>query len=205
MENRIAKLRTRLAQPLPYARPNDTSVVETLQTESQRKIRICAVLIVLFEHDQQIYIPFMARPDDGHVHSGQVSFPGGGREKEDNDLIDTALRETWEEIGVQIGRDQIIGALSDIYIPVSYSLVTPYVAFIPEKPTYRHDPKEVAQMIEVSLSELQNTDNQQEHTVTLPNKIRVKMPAYNVQGHFIWGATARILHELLICWKEAGI
>lgn len=199
----IEKLQVRLQEPLPYADQAQQFMTQIPLDRQQQNPRICAVLIVLFPDRQDFTIPFMLRPDDGHVHSGQISFPGGGREKQDKTLVQTALRETKEEIGLSLSESHIIGSLSDIYIIPSNSLVTPYVAFMPEKPkSYQPDPKEVAEIPELHVPDFLNTKNHTSHHVKLANGTKMKFPAYDIDGYHVWGATARIMKELILLWDE---
>ncbi len=199
----IEKLQVRLESPLPYAQQAQQFMQQIPEDLKQDNPRICAVLITLFPDKQSFTIPFMLRPDDGHVHSGQISFPGGGREAQDKSLIQTALRETHEEIGLLVSEKNIIGSLSDIYIIPSNSLVTPYVAFIAEKPTaYLPDPKEVAEIPELYLPDFLNAKNHGTHHVRLTNGTQLKFPAYDIENYHVWGATARMMQELLWIWDE---
>jgi 8-oxo-dGTP pyrophosphatase MutT (NUDIX family) len=100
------------------------------KNESSNNAKASAVLIVLFREHKQTKIVFILRSVYEGVHSGQISFPGGQKEDTDKDMVDTALRETKEEIGIEIGRENIIGKLSNLYIPNSNFCVEPYIAFI---------------------------------------------------------------------------
>lgn len=196
-------LEKRLQDPLPFANIEDEEIDENLKrfvTQLMQNppypIRICAVMIVLFERDGQILISFIERPKTSRVHAGQIAFPGGGKEDQDADLEETAIRETIEEVGVIIPNENILGRLSDVYVGPSNSLITPIVAFLDEAPVYSTDPREVAQVLEVKLSDLQNKAT---HAV---KKIKtglgsVEMPAFHIDVYNIWGATARILRELI--------
>ncbi|TAD99951.1 MAG: CoA pyrophosphatase [Bacteroidetes bacterium] len=194
MDKFIAHLQKLLASPKENSY---LSFIESMKKSAPKPPRVCAVMIFFFEQDNEIIFPFMLRPAYDGVHSGQISFAGGGQEEQDLDLIQTAIRETEEEIGVLIPRSQILGTLSDIYIPPSNSLVTPVVAYLTEKPTYKIDPKEVDQMLEISLKDLQNPENQSFQDLTFPNKMKAKMPVYQIGEWKIWGATARLLSDLL--------
>jgi len=201
--NIIPKLQHRLTLPLPFANQAHEFVRRIPNDLSHRNPRICAVLLAIFPLENDFAIPFMLRPDDGHVHSGQISFPGGGIEESDKNLADTALRETQEEIGLTVSSSALIGTLSDIYIPPSNSLVTPYVAFLSKKPNqYKPDPKEVDKIPELKISDFLNPKNYAIHPVQLPDGTSIKFPAYNIGEYHVWGATARIMKELLLLWKE---
>lgn len=165
--------------------------------------RISAVLLMLYEHQNILHFPLILRPQYDGVHGGQMALPGGGREAQDNDLTDTALRESFEEIGVTVPRNQVLGQLTPFYIPPSNSMVTPYVAFSNEKPTYNIDPNEVDRVVIGDIDTLQDPKNQILKPVTLANGIRFKAPAYQVDGETVWGATAMILAEFLQVLRES--
>jgi len=154
-----------------------------------------SVLLLLYPWMDEIYTVFMLRPDYGGVHGGQISFPGGKYEPGDSDLQSTALRETWEELGIEPQKVTIIGALSDLYIPPSRYLVKPFVGFIPERPNFQADPQEVEEVIELPVSQLIRETSVQTVRHKIGPGVRMKAPAYLVNGYIIWGATAMIFSE----------
>jgi 8-oxo-dGTP pyrophosphatase MutT (NUDIX family) len=196
-------LAQRLQQPLPYQDIFQEDISDELkefiiksQKNPPRPPRICAVLVTLIKEDNRFKIPFIQRPKSSRVHPGQIAFPGGGREEQDIDLNETALRETWEEIGITVPKTNIIGTLSDIYVVPSNSMITPVVAHLKEVSTYGHDPKEVDRVLEFYLDDFQNKDYHTLKTIKTPVGT-VEMPAFQIGEHLIWGATARILRELV--------
>ena len=200
-------LTTRLQSELPFHNIKNENIDKDLkdfivqQQNNTDSHRICAVMLAMFEHEGEIYIPCILRPQKSRVHAGQVALPGGGREEIDKNLDETAIRETWEEIGVNISQSRIIGDLSDIYVPPSNSLITPKIAFLDKKPNYKLDPNEVDKIIEVPLSRLLGVKNHVSKTV-VKNGQTIHMPAIEIEGHLIWGATARILREFTLLIKE---
>ncbi len=156
-----------------------------------------AVLIIIFKENEQIKIVFILRSIYQGVHSGQISFPGGKRDLMDNDLLDTALRETEEEIGIEIERGSIIGKLSNLYIPNSNFCVEPYVAYIDKMEQLIPDNSEVQQIYKISLDELLDEKTIQTKEVLFLNKGSVSVPCFYVNELIIWGATAMILNELV--------
>lgn len=192
--------------PLPHEGRNLPPEIRAFRAGKQklsRPPRVCAVLLAVFEDSGQLHVPFMQRPHDGTVHAGQISFPGGGKEPHDRHLFDTARREAEEEIGIQVAPQQIIGTLSDIYIPPSHSLVTPVLAHLPKRPSgYVPDPREVAEVLEFSLSDLRKPEHQTQKVVTLPDRRRVPFFAVRIGEHEIWGATGRILSEFFLLLDE---
>jgi 8-oxo-dGTP pyrophosphatase MutT (NUDIX family) len=139
----------------------------------------------------------MKRTEYPGVHSGQISFPGGGREPGDTDIVDTALRETEEEIGIKKESITTIGTLTDLYIPPSNFLVTPVIGYINERPVFHPDPEEVDEVVEVALEKIMDTNTKQEKEITIFPDIKIKVPSYYTNGHVIWGATAMMLSELI--------
>jgi 8-oxo-dGTP pyrophosphatase MutT (NUDIX family) len=165
--------------------------------------RLSAVLGLLFPVDDELHILLIRRTEDGHAHSGQISFPGGRKDEEDESLLHTALREAEEEVGIDANEIQVLGALSPIYIPVSNFHVFPFLAFAKEKPTTTPNSLEVAYTIEVPLNDFLKEDFKTKATVTSPaDKSFVReVNAYRLpDGGIIWGATAMILSELEVIY-----
>ncbi|OHX67990.1 NUDIX hydrolase [Flammeovirga pacifica] len=160
--------------------------------------RKAAVLILLKEDGDSWMFPLIKRPSYDGVHSGQMAFPGGKYDDTDEDMIHTALRECEEEIGIKVSRDQVIGKLSDLYIPPSNMHVVPVVATYDEEFQYKLDEYEVDQVVEAHVSQLQDPANHKEYHFKTPKGSIYKTPSFDVHGHTVWGATAMMLSELLI-------
>ncbi|MGB1204268.1 MAG: NUDIX hydrolase [Chitinophagales bacterium] len=165
--------------------------------KNKENARKAAVLILLYPHQDEIYFCLMKRTEDGYAHSGQISLPGGGVEAQDMDMIATALRETEEEFGIDRKLVQPIGQISELYIPVSNSLVFPVVAYISKRPVFIPNPKEVAQIIEVPVSYMFRADIVKKKWLQATSGFRMEVPYYDVFGHVVWGATAMMLSEFL--------
>ncbi|OGO18205.1 MAG: hypothetical protein A2Z15_07275 [Chloroflexi bacterium RBG_16_50_11] len=163
-------------------------------TDSQRISS--AVLIPIYQKDGQYYIVFIKRTMMVKEHKGQISFPGGGRDKEDKTLRDTALREAEEEIGLRKEDVNVIGELDDELTTTSNFIVTPFIASIPYPYRFTINKEEVAQVISVPIVALLDKDCLQPDIEVLNGK-KVKSFAYYYNGTRIWGATARILNKLL--------
>lgn len=160
--------------------------------------RESAVLILLYEKNNKIHLVLIERSVYDGKHSGQISFPGGKKDVSDKNLKETALRETFEEIGLNATDISIIAQLSHLYIPVSNFLVFPFVGFYNKIPKFIKDDFEVENIIEVSLETLLDKNNISEKTIKIPNKnIQFKTPIYKINNIDIWGATAMILSEFL--------
>ena len=156
-----------------------------------------SVLLLLYPVDDLPYIVFIKRPDYQGVHSGQVSFPGGQREKSDLSSFDTALRETQEEIGVETGQVTVMGKLTPLYIPPSNFIVTPVVGYIESRPVFRRDPKEVAEILELPLAEFNREANRRIITIRISDSYSIDAPCYCIGSNVIWGATAMMMSEFV--------
>ena len=156
-----------------------------------------AILILFYPINNIPHTILMVRNSyDGH-HSGQVSFPGGKVEGSDKNLTHTALREFEEEMGVDTKKVEILGELSSLIIPPSGFRVSPFVGMLHETIYPKPDKTEVAETIESSLKYLFDSNNKSLQTVQSSAKnIKLKAPAYIINGNVIWGATAMILSEL---------
>lgn len=130
----------------------------------------------------------------GH-HSGQISFPGGRVEASDQGLETTALRETFEETGVNYTDIKLIGKLTPLYIPPSNHLVFPFVGVALGHLLFQPDPEEVARILEIPLNDFIDPANLRYEIIKLSNGLEVQTPCYVIDGHVIWGATAMILCE----------
>lgn len=155
-----------------------------------------AVLIPVFKHNGQYYIVFIKRTNKVKTHKGQISFPGGMRDKGDKTLLDTALRESVEEIGLRQEDAAIIGELDDEITTTSNYIVTPFIALIPWPYKFTPNKEEVAKIISVPITALLDKANRKPETETLNGK-KIESFNYYYQGTKIWGATARILNKLL--------
>lgn len=156
-----------------------------------------AVLILFYPREEIVYLVLIQRPDYQGVHGGQISFPGGKREKSDDSLIRTALRESNEEIGINPEEVQIIGQLTPLYIPPSNYLVTPVVGYTGYPPSFLPDNKEVASIIEIAFEDLMQEGIIGHKTIRTSIGVFIDAPAFIVGPHVIWGATAMIISELL--------
>jgi 8-oxo-dGTP pyrophosphatase MutT (NUDIX family) len=160
-----------------------------------------AVLIPIYKKDGQYYIVFIKRTNTVKYHKGQISFPGGGRDKGDKTLLDTALREAEEEIGVKKEDIRVIGELDDQITTTSNFIVTPFIASIPYPYEFTAEKAEVEKIFSVPFKALLDKDCVKPETEMLNGK-KVKSFAYYYNGTRIWGATARILNKLLDIIKE---
>lgn len=160
------------------------------------RARPSAVIIMFYPFKGRIYFPLIQRPFYAGAHSGQISLPGGKKEQHDQDLIDTALRETEEEIGVKVKKEQILGCLSTLFVPVSNFNIWPMVAAVEATPAFKPDPVEVANIIQCPLNHLLDPGNVKATTITTRSNLKINAPYFSIQEQIVWGATAMILSEL---------
>lgn len=210
MPHRLERLRNALKDPLPghsalselsgYLRPN---VTKAMQLDPPP--RESAVLALIYPRKNELHTLLMLRPIYEGVHSGQISFPGGKQEEGDTSLEHTALREFTEETGSTAKEIMILGSLSQIFIPPSHVLVTPFVAYTPDLGSCDPDPNEVAALIEAPLDLLLRGDilkKRQQYIQLMGGEVEI--PYYDVQGHVVWGATAMMIAELRELFLRLG-
>lgn len=167
-----------------------------LTFENQRNTATkSSVLILLYPHQKVLHTTFILRQVYGGVHSGQISFPGGRYEKEDPTLEYTALREAQEEVNIDPASVQVLGTLSELYIPPSNFIVLPVVGYTDTVPDFIPDQTEVAEIIQADLSFLFDEEKRKNTTIQVRG-YEIEAPYYDVKGHIVWGATAMILSEL---------
>ncbi|RNC80220.1 MAG: CoA pyrophosphatase [Winogradskyella sp.] len=136
------------------------------------------------------------------VHSAQVGFPGGKVEESDADFKETALRETEEEIGIPITQVEVLKELSPLYIPPSNFMVYPFFGVSKTELNFVKQEEEVESIIEVSLNDLLNDINIITKKVSTSYNVKVEVPAFKLNGHVVWGATAMMLSEIKVLLKD---
>lgn len=175
------------------------SRVRALPLQIPEDARQSAVMALLYPVQHELNLLLIKRVEDGKPHSGQISFPGGRRDPEDESLQITALRETYEEVGIRADKIEIIGSLSSLYIPVSNSNVFPFVGFADNKPELNICADEVQYTMEVPIKKLFDPGIKTVRHIT-PSafpEITIEAPSYLWdEDHIIWGATAMMIAEL---------
>ncbi|MDW7976500.1 MAG: CoA pyrophosphatase [Leptospiraceae bacterium] len=167
--------------------------------------RHASVLIILIPKEERIYIPFIKRPKERGPHSQEMSFPGGAFEENDETFSTTALRETEEEIGIPKEQIQILGKLSSLYIPVSRFLVHPFLGYTKQLPEFKIDPKEVEKLFLFSLEDFLDEKNRTRQQIQIKKNqqvIPIIVPVFRISDEIIWGATAMIMNEFLMIYKD---
>jgi 8-oxo-dGTP pyrophosphatase MutT (NUDIX family) len=153
-----------------------------------------AVLVPIFHRVGEPVAVFTERRADMRRHAGEISFPGGRQDSPDEDLRTTALREAEEEVGLARDEVELVGALPPVGTFVTGYRVFPFVGLIEPGQTWAPQETEVAQVLELSLADLVRGH---EHKRLTRRGVPFKTPTYTVDGHFVWGATARIVEHLL--------
>lgn len=163
---------------------------------ARRPMALAAVLVPLMDHPTGLTVLLTERSADLPDHPGQISFPGGRLESTDDDAAAAALREAAEEVGLPAASVEVIG-----YLPAHMTLtgfaVTPVVAIVTPDFQFRLDTREVSQLIEIPVSFLMDSRNQEQEEREVAGR-RLHLPVFNYGGHRVWGATAIMLAELCL-------
>jgi len=165
--------------------------------------RQAAVLCLFYpsESDETHFMLILRKTYKG-VHSAQVGFPGGKVEEEDETLMHTALREAEEEVGVSRKRVAVLKQMTQVYIPPSNFFVQPYMGLANETPLFTPQDEEVEALIEVPLREFLDDRIQITQRFDTSYAKNIEVPAFQLQGHIVWGATAMMLNEIREMLKE---
>ena len=163
----------------------------------ERNPNIAAVLSLLFpDATGEMQMVFMLRKTYKGVHSNQIGFPGGKVEKIDTNLEATALRETYEEIGVSSINITVLKELTDVYIPPSNFLVKPFLGVLKERPEYILEEKEVERLIEIPLRSILSDKFIASKIIATSYAKEIEVPVFKFEEEIIWGATAMMLSEI---------
>lgn len=198
----IKILKSGLEHPLPgkdaqlimSPQPVDPKRFLTRESGSHRQ---GAVLIMLYPDQGQAFFPLIKRPVYEGAHSGQIALPGGKKEKEDPNLIHTALREASEEVGIVPETVEVLGTLTDLYISASNFLVTPVIGISQIKPDFVPEEKEVDRIIQTTIGQLTDPTFRKRKNLELSKNFSLDTPYFEVEKEMVWGATAMILGEFL--------
>ena len=205
----VNKLTIVLEGPLPGRSAQERMAPIPLEMERFDKQQILnarkGAVLMLFcpsEDKKSIIIPFIKRATYEGVHSGQIALPGGKKDLGDTDLGETALRETEEEIGVPRKHIQILGNLSDLYIPPSNFSVRPYIGYSSFPPVFQIDEREVDRLVICKFDELTDEAIVKKKGMNLAGGTQIQAPYYEINKEVVWGATAMILSEFLTLLKK---
>lgn len=189
-------------QPLPgmaaHAKMAPATRIEALRPDyySDKNPKMSSVMMLVYPKNNEASFVLIKRNTYKGVHSAQISLPGGKKEEEDTDAIATALRETHEEIGVAPVNIEIVKLFSEIYIPPSNFLVHPVLGYISSTPEFIPEPAEVDMIIEMPVSSLLDDSFIVNTTMKTSYANMTNVPAFKIDEHIVWGATAMILSEI---------
>lgn len=162
-----------------------------------------AVLLLLYPKDGEYCVLFNKRSMEVEFNKGEMCFPGGAKDPEDEDLAFTACREAFEEMGIRTHDVAILGELDETSTRAGFR-IHPFVGTIPYPYDFKPSTIEVAEVVEVPLSVLMDSRNARDETRVLPDGRRMPTKSYAYGEHLIYGATARILRQFLELLEHAG-
>lgn len=160
------------------------------------------VLILFYEAEGVVKFPLIQRTTYEGIHSGQIALPGGKKEDEDGNLKNTALREAYEEIGIDLEEVEIIGSLSKFFVIASNYCVLPVIGKVAGIPRFTPDPREVEGILHPSLSTLTDPSSVKEKQMRVRGGVDMICPYYDLEEKVVWGATAMMLSELVSILSE---
>jgi len=158
--------------------------------------REASVMMLFYPKNDEPHMVMILRNSYKGVHSSQIGFPGGKVEQSDVSLADTALRETFEEIGIDRELINIVRPFTPLYIPPSNFKVYPFLGYAVQELTFNPDDREVFGIIEMPLSTLMDDNTKVSKTLSTSYMEEVDVPAFQFEEYFIWGATSQMLNEL---------
>ena len=197
----IDKIKQRFQQPLP-GRPAQHKMAHAVRQQyppPPADARIACVLPLLYPKANNWHIVLIERMSNNprDQHKGQISFPGGKLEPTDESLRAGALREAEEEVGIKAGDVEILGQMTDLYIPVSNFLVYPFVGKLSYTPEFIPQLSEVKSILEIPIAYLNDEDRIKKTDMKLTRQLTLRnVPYYDFENQVVWGATAMMLSEL---------
>ena len=166
--------------------------------KSQKQAKKSAVMILLFHENEKLKVVFIRRGMYVGIHAGQIAFPGGRFEDSDVTVENTAFREIEEEIGVTRDKIELLGQLTDIYVPPSNFLISIFVGYLSERPQYKPDEREVAEIIELDFEKFLAENVISEKDFQVPSTTEsVRAFYYKLPNADLWGASAMVMTELI--------
>lgn len=167
-----------------------------------KKPRIAAVMMLFYPKKERTHLVLIVRNSYKGVHSAQIAFPGGKYELEDENFAETALRETHEEVGIHPDKIEILKPFTELYIPPSNFMVHPFLGISKEELVFLPQPSEVAGIIELPLSTFLSDAIVVDTNLSTSYADSISVPAFKIEEHIVWGATAMMLSELKEVLKE---
>lgn len=196
----IVNLKQALVSELPGGKahqllaPLNRSLPHKHDLTNNPTYRVACVMILIYPLERKPHVVFIERTDHGS-HAGQIALPGGKTEPGEN-FIQSAIRETYEEIGIDLNETEILGQLTEVFIPPSNFLVYPFIGVKFSKPEFFIEPLEVKRIIEIPLHAFLHPEVIQVRDFINSGLMVSRAPFYNLYGIEIWGATAMIISEL---------
>ena len=164
--------------------------------------RIAAVMMLFYPKNERTHLVLIVRKTYEGVHSAQIAFPGGKYELDDDNYAETALRETHEEVGIHPDKIEILKPFTELYIPPSNFMVHPFLGISIEELVFVPEPSEVAEIIELPLSVFLSDGIVVDTNLSTSYANNINVPAFKIENHIVWGATAMMLSELKEVLKE---
>lgn len=194
-----------ISKPLPWIIRDLLNKRTPQRIEGQGSLlRRAAVLVPLFKAESEYRVLFTKRTDTVEAHKGQISFPGGRIEEEDGSPLETALRESDEEIGLARKDITVLGQMDDARTVSSNYIVHPFVGLIPYPYEFKTSAREVKELLEVPFQVFLSGDSCGETCPVIYEGTTYQSPAYHYKGEVIWGATARIMRNLAEMLRESA-
>jgi 8-oxo-dGTP pyrophosphatase MutT (NUDIX family) len=195
----IDQLQKHLNKTLPamesqYKMAGSYRPVVSIDEALEKQAKSAGVLILVTKLETDFHFLMIQRTMYDGAHSGQMAFPGGKKEPQDASILDTAIRECYEEIGIHVSKSDILGALTPLFIPVSHFVVYPFLAYIDSPLQLIKDTTEVEEIYLFNIQDFFKSENIQDFSFQIQNQT-MTVPSYRFQEQTVWGASAMILSE----------
>jgi 8-oxo-dGTP pyrophosphatase MutT (NUDIX family) len=204
----IQILREELQKPLPgweaqqLMSPPSRKALQDYIDLINPQTKKSAVSLILTEKNNQKSFVLIKKTSNSGSHSGQFGLPGGKVEPNDPNYIYTAFRETQEEIGLTLNHDNLLGKLSEMFIPPTNYLIYPYISFVEEINEVKLQEEEIEDLFFIPIASLLDPKNIMEMEFMTSYAFKVTSPCYDLNGCKVWGATAMILSEFAAVAKK---
>lgn len=183
----------------PKFRTNELAAIDI----EKRSPKMAGVMALFYpDRNENTHLVLILRKTYKGVHSAQIGFPGGRAEKIDKNLQETAIRETYEEVGVEPKKIMVLKELTKIYIPPSNFWVQPFLGITEETPKFVKQESEVEEILEISIKDFLDQSNLIEKNLSTSYATNVNVPAFSLNGHVVWGATAMMLSEVKLMLNQ---